>query len=74
MESVFEGLWQTEYFTHAELVEMAQDTIRVMERAVEVEEGEIPDVPTKTHVNAGVSLSALSVSDLFLGGRYGRES
>lgn len=48
VESVFEGLWQTEYFTHAELVEMSQDTVRVMERAVEVEEGELPaDVPAK---------------------------
>lgn len=46
-ESVFEGLWQTEFLTHAELVEMASDTVRVIERAVEVEEGEIPDVPTK---------------------------
>ena len=47
VEAVFEGLWQTEYLTHAELLEMAADTIRVMDRAVEVEEGEIPDLPTK---------------------------
>jgi len=46
-ESVFEGLWQTEYLTHAELLEMASDTIRVLDRAIEVEDGEIPDLPTK---------------------------
>ena len=53
VESVFEGLWQTEYLTHAELVEMASDSIRVMERAVEIEEGEIPDVPTKPMLMPG---------------------
>jgi hypothetical protein len=47
VESVFEGLWGTDYFTHAELVEMAQDTGRVIERAVEVDDSEVPDVPTK---------------------------
>ena len=41
------GIWQTDYLTHAELVEMASDTTRVIERAVEVEESEVPDVPTK---------------------------
>ncbi len=53
IESVFEGLWQTDYFTHAELIEMAQDTIRVMERAIEVEESEVPDVPTKPMLMPG---------------------
>jgi len=54
VESVFEGLWQTEYFTHAELVEMSQDTLRVMERAVEVEEGELPaEVPAKPMLMPG---------------------
>ena len=47
MESVFEGLWQADYLTHAELVEMASDTTRVIERAIEVEDSEVPDVPTK---------------------------
>lgn len=47
VESVFEGIWQTDYLTHAELVEMASDTIRVIERAIEVEDSEVPDVPTK---------------------------
>ena len=53
VESVFEGLWQTDYLTHAELAEMAQDTIRVMERAVEVEDGEVPQVPTKPMLMPG---------------------
>lgn len=43
IRSVFEGLWQTELFTHAELVEMASDTVRVMDRAVEVDGSEVPD-------------------------------
>jgi len=47
VESVFEGLWQADYFTHAELMEMATDTLRVMERAVEVEGAEVPEVPSK---------------------------
>ena len=47
VESVFEGLWQTDYLTHAELVEMASDTSRVIERAIEVEDSEVPEVPTK---------------------------
>lgn len=47
VESVFEGLWQADYLTHAELVEMASDTTRVIERAIEVEDSEVPDVPTK---------------------------
>ena len=37
LKSVFEGLWQTSYFTHSELIEMAGDTLRVMDRAVDVE-------------------------------------
>ncbi len=53
VESVFEGLWQTEYLTHAELLEMASDTIRVMDRAIEIEEGEIPDLPTKALLMPG---------------------
>ncbi len=47
VESVFEGLWQTGYLSHAELVEMASDTTRVIGRAVEVEGGEVPDALTK---------------------------
>ena len=47
VESVFEGLWQADYLSHAELIEMASDTSRVIERAVEVEGGEVPDVLTK---------------------------
>jgi len=41
--SVFEGLWTTEFFTHPELVEMASDTLKVLDRAIEVEGGEIPE-------------------------------
>ncbi|MBH0180482.1 MAG: hypothetical protein HP490_02060, partial [Nitrospira sp.] len=41
LKSVFEGLWQTSYFTHSELIEMATDTLRVMDRAVDVEGGEV---------------------------------
>ena len=33
---MFEGVWQADYLTHAELVEMASDTTRVIERAVEL--------------------------------------
>jgi len=47
VESVFEGLWQTDYLCHAELIEMASDTSRVIERAVEIEDSELPDVQTK---------------------------
>jgi hypothetical protein len=43
VKSVFEGLWQSDFFTHAELIEMASDTVRVLERAVDVEGGEVPD-------------------------------
>lgn len=43
VRSVFEGLWQTDLFAHAELVEMASDTVRVMDRAVEVEGSEVPE-------------------------------
>ena len=39
LKSVFEGLWQTSFFTHSELIEMASDTLRVMDRAVDVEGG-----------------------------------
>ena len=37
LKSVFEGLWQASYFTHSELVEMATDTLRILDRAVDVE-------------------------------------
>ena len=47
LKSIFEGLWQAECFTHAELVEMASDTLRVMDRAVEIEGGELPDTQTR---------------------------
>ena len=67
IESVFEGLWQTEYLTHSELVEMATDTIRVMERAVEIEEGEDSRSSHQTHVNAGISLVRYVVSRPTLG-------
>ncbi len=43
LKSVFEGLWQADAFTHSELIEMAGETSRVMERAVEVEGAELPD-------------------------------
>ncbi len=48
IKSVFEGLWQTEFLTHSELVEMATDTARVLERAVEVEGGDVPDPAQNT--------------------------
>lgn len=47
VESVFEGLWQTDFLSHAELAEMAADTMRVLERAVDLEDSEAPPVPTK---------------------------
>jgi hypothetical protein len=53
LRSVFEGLWQSDRFTHAELVEMATDTLRVMDRAVEVEGGEVPEVQNKVMLMPG---------------------
>ncbi len=53
LKSVFEGLWQTETFTHSELVEMATDTVRVMERAVEVEGGDLPEIRSKVMLMPG---------------------
>ena len=53
LKSAFEGLWQTESFTHAELVEMASDTLRVLDRAVDVEGGEIPEAQTKVMLMPG---------------------
>jgi hypothetical protein len=50
---VFEGLWQTSFFTHSELIEMASDTLRVMDRAVEVEGGEIPETENKIMLMPG---------------------
>jgi hypothetical protein len=53
LKSVFEGLWQADAFTHAELVEMASDTLRVLDRALDVEGGEVPDLPTKALLMPG---------------------
>lgn len=53
LKSVFEGLWQTSYFTHSELIEMATDTLRVMDRAVEVEGGELPETENKIMLMPG---------------------
>lgn len=53
LKSGFEGLWQTESFTHSELVEMASDTMRVLDRAIDVEGGEIPEVQTKVMLMPG---------------------
>ncbi|MFQ5991972.1 MAG: hypothetical protein ACE5NA_05995 [Nitrospiraceae bacterium] len=53
LKSVFEGLWQTESFTHSELVEMASDTLRIMDRAVEIEGGELPDTQTQVMLLPG---------------------
>jgi hypothetical protein len=53
LKSVFEGLWQTQFFTHSELVEMATDTLRVMDRAVEVEGGEVPETQNKIMLMPG---------------------
>lgn len=47
LTSVFEGLWQADLLTHSELVEMATDILRVMERALDVEGGEVPDTQKK---------------------------
>ncbi len=49
IKSVFEGMWQTEFLTHAELVEMASDTLRVLDRAVEVDGSDVPDT-TQTKI------------------------
>lgn len=53
LKSVFEGLWQSEMLTHAELIEMASDTVRVMDRALDIEGGEVPDVPSKVMLMPG---------------------
>jgi hypothetical protein len=53
LKSVFEGLWQTGFFTHAELIEMATDTLRVMDRAVDVEGGEVPETENKVMLMPG---------------------
>src|SRR5207249_308114 len=53
LKSVFEGLWQAESLIHSELVEMASDTLRVMDRAVEVEGGEVPETQNKVMLMPG---------------------
>jgi hypothetical protein len=53
LKSVFEGLWQTGFFTHSELIEMATDTLRVMDRAVDVEGGEVPETENKVMLMPG---------------------
>ena len=53
LKSVFEGLWQAEALTHSELVEMASDTLRVMDRAVEVDGGEVPETQNKVMLMPG---------------------
>jgi hypothetical protein len=53
LKSVFEGLWQTDSFNHSELVEMASDTVRVMERAVEVEGSEVPQTQNQVLLMPG---------------------
>jgi hypothetical protein len=53
LKSVFEGLWQTEAMTHSELVEMATDTTRVMERALEIEGSDVPEIQNKIMLMPG---------------------
>lgn len=53
LKSVFEGLWQTEAMTHSELVEMATDTTRVMERALEIEGSEVPEIQNRIMLMPG---------------------
>ena len=53
LKSVFEGLWQTAYFSHSELIEMAADILRVMDRAVDVEGGEVPETENKIMLMPG---------------------
>jgi hypothetical protein len=53
LKSVFEGLWQTDTFNHSELVEMATDTLRVMDRAIDVEGGEVPETQNKVMLMPG---------------------
>lgn len=53
LKAVFEGLWQTDLFTHSELIEMATDTIRVMDRALDVEGGEVPETQNKVMLMPG---------------------
>lgn len=53
LRSVFEGLWQTDSLTHSELVEMATDTTRVLDRALEVEGSELPQVQNKIMLMPG---------------------
>ena len=62
LKSVFEGLWQTSYFTHSELIEMAGDTLRVMDRAVQdVEGGEVRRLKIRS-CSCRVSVPAVPVS------------
>ncbi|MFM8552498.1 MAG: hypothetical protein ACKOCD_09390 [Nitrospiraceae bacterium] len=53
LKSVFEGLWQADQLTHAELVEMASDTLRVMDRALDIDGGDLPDVQNKVMLMPG---------------------
>jgi len=53
LKSVFEGLWQADFLTHAELTEMASDTLRVMDRAIEVEGGDVPATLNKVILMPG---------------------
>jgi len=53
LRSVFEGLWQTENMTHSELVEMATDTTRVLDRALEIEGSRLPQIQTKVMLMPG---------------------
>ena len=53
LRSVFEGLWQTESMTHSELVEMATDTTRVLDRALDIEGSELPQIQTKVMLMPG---------------------
>lgn len=53
LRSVFEGLWQADMISHAELMDMAADTLRVLDWAVEVEGGELPDTQNKVLLMPG---------------------
>jgi hypothetical protein len=53
LKSVFEGLWQTDALTHSELVELAADTTRVMERALEIEGSEVPEIQNRIMLMPG---------------------
>ena len=53
LKSVFEGLWQTSYFTHFRIGRDGDRHLRILDRAVDVEGGEIRRPKTKVMLMPG---------------------